>query len=126
MSNLRSHVRGVHQQEKRYSCDYCEKKYFFKSELLKHVDNMHEKKTKFKCEKCDKSFTHRQSLKKHNYEMHDGTKSYQCSKCDKSFNRNLYTVWNQMCSRTSFFLEYLFPIYQVKILFFYSVEYCPT
>jgi uncharacterized Zn-finger protein len=78
-------VRNVHNNEGKYSCFLCEKRFDSKSKLriheTKHTGEKH------LCTLCDKSFNQKRSLLNHQKLNCQEEKSYYCDKCDKVFKR---------------------------------------
>lgn len=110
---LKSHVRNVHNMERKYKCPYkdCGKGFNSNPRLNDHLNNVHGKKQKIPCEKCGKIFnslrnlqTHavyhnnpmlkcqyceklfyiRKNLREHEESTHEGV-TYNCSECQRSF-----------------------------------------
>lgn len=52
---LTNTFQSVHQNERRFECKICNKRFFYKTALDYHV-RRHENKRDFVCTECDKSF----------------------------------------------------------------------
>lgn len=77
----------------RFSCDKCDYKCKFKSQLPWHVKQVHDKIKDFVCDKCDYKCSRNMDLQKHIKQVHDKIKDFECNKCDATFggNSNLQT-----------------------------------
>lgn len=65
---LRSHIK-VHQGQKDFDCEYCDKSYFFQAHLKRHVVSMH-MKLKIDCELCQSSFVRKETYRNHIINQH--------------------------------------------------------
>ena len=63
-SNLKTHMKIMHENSKRFPCDFCNKVLSNKSNLTQHVINVHKPKKLIKCEKCNLEVKEN-SLKRH-------------------------------------------------------------
>ena len=81
------HMFTVHEGQKSFSCNFCQKVFTAKRNLEHHIKHVHERADKvYNCEKCDKTFQWEVSLNKHIAAVHDiGKKQYQCEVCSKYF-----------------------------------------
>ena len=50
------HVRVVHEKQKDFVCELCDKSFASNANLKQHLDAVHEKLRPFKCEYCDADF----------------------------------------------------------------------
>ena len=62
-SNLRTHIKSVHEQSRDYICNYCDKTFKTSSSLQAHTERFHEEK-RFKCDESLKMFGSKLDLKK--------------------------------------------------------------
>ncbi|XP_044738951.1 myoneurin-like [Chrysoperla carnea] len=76
---LKLHVEGVHQQLKRFLCNYCGYKANSKSAVQLH-ERKHTGQKPYECEFCDYSTTDHNSLRRHK-SKHNGEYSYRCPYC---------------------------------------------
>ena len=75
----------THSGVKRFTCQFCGKKFHEKSDLEDHKEtHIGESHT---CTYCEKSFAKKIVLHAH-LKSHLGEKKFQCPECDKSFLRN--------------------------------------
>ncbi|KDE06418.1 hypothetical protein MVLG_03324 [Microbotryum lychnidis-dioicae p1A1 Lamole] len=93
-SHLRAHARiHVSEQEKRYDCNECHKKFWTHQHLKKHIQSIHKGKT-YDCSQCDQSFRKHHLLRTHIAEVHSppGTFPFICDAegCDKSFKQKTH------------------------------------
>ena len=80
VSNLKIHVKGVHEKLGKQKCESCGKS-FQKDVLSRHISNVHEGQ-KDQCAFCGESFLH---LKVHISKIHYGQKqNHKCDCCDKA------------------------------------------
>ena len=64
-SELKDHIKTVHEGQKNHKCEFCEKYFSQKGHLKTHIECVHEGIKAHKCELCNKSFSQRGDLKKH-------------------------------------------------------------
>lgn len=83
---LNVHIQSVHLKVKRYSCDFCEWKFYSKSELKDHIVR-HGGEKKFECSVCKKSYARKFTLKEH-LRIHENDRRFVCSVCGRSFVQN--------------------------------------
>lgn len=76
-----------HKNNKRYVCNYCDKKFFGWIARRTHIYKVHLKKTYCECSHCGKGFYMRHELTKHIRSVHMEGYSYQCEVCGKTFKR---------------------------------------
>ena len=84
--SLKKHIQFVHEQQRNFKCDSCEKSFAQSGGLKKHIKTTHEGHKDFICDSCGKSFTLPQSLKKHIHIVHEGRKDHCCESCGKAFS----------------------------------------
>ena len=86
---LKSHIEGVHEGIKNFTCDRCEKSFSLSQSLKAHIKYYHESNGEQNtCDLCNKNFTLPGTLKAHIQEVHKNIKAHQCSYCDKAFKRS--------------------------------------
>ena len=92
--NLPYHIRSVHNQEKNYKCEYCEKEFFYKKTFIEHIASHHSNDTreKYKCGLCKEAFTNKPNLDRHFRTRHQNNQNtkFNCTLCEKSFTQKLY------------------------------------
>ena len=81
VSNLKSHIKLVHDKIKDYQCPECEKSFQTRSHLKKHVTQIH-LGLREECPECGKKV---KDLKSHIKFSHDKVANFPCEMCDKSF-----------------------------------------
>ncbi|XP_012284014.1 zinc finger protein 284 isoform X2 [Orussus abietinus] len=83
------HVRRVHKDEKRFTCDVhgCEFQSASRSDLDRHRQ-LHIEERNVVCDQCGKAFTSVNVLKDHVLYMHSKERQFVCEECGKSFKRN--------------------------------------
>ena len=59
---------------------------------MKYPLSVHENDRAFKCNHCDKAFKLNQELKVHIASVHEGKNPYECSICSKKFSRPLAAI----------------------------------
>ena len=82
-----------HLKIKDLNCNYCEKRYYDKSNLLQHTRShhpdvaleLHEKKPVVTCSLCEFQFITKLSLCEHMVEAHGKEYPYKCFSCNKGF-----------------------------------------
>ncbi|CAB0044739.1 unnamed protein product, partial [Trichogramma brassicae] len=83
--NLLIHQKAVHEGRKDYACDDCGKKFGQKSHLLCHQRTVHEGRKNYACDNCPKQFGRGSDLYRHQKIVHEGRKDFACNNCDKKF-----------------------------------------
>lgn len=81
-SNLQSHKRATHFNDKRYKCDDCGKGFKRRRLLDYHIKAAHTGERPFKCETCSATFVYPEHFKKH-MRIHTGEKPYLCEVTSK-------------------------------------------
>ena len=61
-----------------------------KGHLNKHVQMVHEGQRPFPCEHCEKSFTRNTYLTAHVLGVHEGKKPYECDICHQGFSQKAH------------------------------------
>ncbi|PBC32972.1 Zinc finger protein [Apis cerana cerana] len=84
-SNLQSHKRATHYNDKRYKCDDCGKGFKRRRLLDYHIKAAHTGERPYKCDICTATFVYPEHFKKH-MRIHTGEKPYLCEVCGKAFN----------------------------------------
>lgn len=84
-SNLMSHKRATHFDDKRYKCDTCDRKFKRRRLLEYHIKATHTGERPYKCTTCNATFVYPEHYKKHT-RIHTGVKPFSCEVCGKSFN----------------------------------------
>lgn len=69
---LKKHVQVVHQHSRKFECDVCSISFGLKSDLKRHVQSVHQKKRPFVCNVCPATFARRSDLKRHTLSLHPG------------------------------------------------------
>lgn len=82
---LNTHIRGVHNREKRFQCAICDGCFFDASYLKKHTILVHGEKQEITCHVCGKTMCSESSLKIH-MKSHEEPK-FQCEVCFRKFHR---------------------------------------
>merc|ERR1712141_348995 len=111
--NLRLHIKDVHENSEKVTCDLCDHQEFSHTlNLRRHIEKVHEGKNRPEkpkeathfCSKCEKKFKYKISLLRHFAQVHeckivsrygkqykypykqeDHKGDYKCEKCDKAF-----------------------------------------
>merc|ERR1719369_65579 len=97
-SNLKIHQKN-HKREmvKLYTCQVCEKRFYYLSKIVEHMDEVHPDVFPYNCEVCNKNFSRSETLrlhKKNHTAIIDVPQCTaiidvpQCNICNKSFQTN--------------------------------------
>jgi uncharacterized C2H2 Zn-finger protein len=73
-SDLKKHIRTIHEQRKDFQCPTCHMTFGHSSTLARHIRTVHEQRRDFKCPRCDKTFCANQALQKHIRTQHEDKK----------------------------------------------------
>ncbi|XP_078405625.1 uncharacterized protein LOC144684996 [Cetorhinus maximus] len=76
----------IRNKEKRFHCDYCERRFYRKEHLMMH-HRTHTGEKPFACEECGRAFAEKWNLKEHR-RTHTGIRPYSCRFCGKAFYRS--------------------------------------
>ena len=85
-SALTTHISSVHEKEKKFYCNECDKGFFRKKDLKNH-EQLHSGKSNYNCDICNKSFSHISNLNRHK-RLHTNIKLYCCNICNKRFTQS--------------------------------------
>lgn len=90
--SLKTHKTHKHSGERPHFC-FCGKSYALKETLKSHIRNVHNMQRKYKCPECSKGFNSNPRLNDHINNVHGQKQAIPCEKCGKIFNslRNLQT-----------------------------------
>ena len=88
VSYLKGHIAQHHEQEKKFSCNKCEKSFQSKYLLRRHSEVVHEGLKNYKCDKCSKTFSDAGNMRKHIACVHENLKPYQCDDCGKAYGQS--------------------------------------
>lgn len=84
--NFEIHLKAVHENQRPYQCDKCEKSFPYVNSLKCHMLQHSDKNEKlYICEVCKKIFNHPSSLVYHREAEHNNGRRFVCNKCNKSF-----------------------------------------
>ncbi|XP_035794613.1 zinc finger protein 208-like [Anopheles albimanus] len=83
--NLQDHTRS-HTKENLYQCPHCTAQMTCESNMRSHIRLVHEKKIIKSCEPCDKGFFTYSAYRLHMLKQHNIGKQYQCEICPRIFN----------------------------------------
>ena len=75
---LKNHFNIIHNLEKEYCCNICQKIFNVQGELTVHLKSIHANKD-HKCNSCGKSFLGSGILKTHINSVHNGQKDHKCN-----------------------------------------------
>ena len=67
-----NHVTSVHDGEKPFRYEICNRKFATKGMMTDHVSSVHEVEKPFKCEVCKAKFTEKSKITDHVYTVHEG------------------------------------------------------
>ncbi|XP_053623418.1 zinc finger and SCAN domain-containing protein 12-like isoform X10 [Plodia interpunctella] len=84
--NLLTHKKVVHFNHKRFTCEVCDSKFYFRSELKKHM-NTHGAEKNFACDVCKKCYATAKTLKEH-IKIHNNDFRFICAVCGQAFVTN--------------------------------------
>ena len=71
-------------ESSKFQCQYCEKSYTNKPNLIRHVNGSHSNR-QYSCELCLKVFSRSDHFAKHFNAVHEQDKNFQSGQCEKSF-----------------------------------------
>ena len=71
VSDLRKHVRTVHEQRRDHACPQCDAAYGKASHLRTHVRSVHEQRRDHACPQCDAAFGEASTLRRHVRTVHN-------------------------------------------------------
>ncbi|XP_070506849.1 zinc finger protein 41-like [Chironomus tepperi] len=85
---LKNHQRT---HDKKFECQFCNKKLSHNHELKMHIKNMHESPNSFECKTCGKKFNVKKTLVRHE-KTHDSNqrKAHKCEQCYYSSDSAVY------------------------------------
>ena len=75
-NNENLHTVSVHEGDKPFKCNLCDKSFASKTMLNNHIASTHEEKKPYRCDICDKSFKTKSNMKTHYTSVHEGKKTF--------------------------------------------------
>ena len=86
---LKLHLTSAHEDVRRHSCNFCEKRFKLKDKLNLHVNTVHLRKKPFQCQFCNQAFGRKDAAKRHEVKWCPFGPRYEESKsnCDNSSSR---------------------------------------
>ncbi|KAA0193399.1 hypothetical protein HAZT_HAZT003197 [Hyalella azteca] len=86
ISQMHPEFPGANQlaSEKKWACQYCNKKFSTKAYLIVH-HKIHRGEKPFKCDKCSYTAVSKDSIKKHDERAHGTMRPLSCNLCSKTF-----------------------------------------
>lgn len=83
-SQLQSHKAShATEDEKKFQCDLCSKRFSLRHFLTAHIKLSHIKKKTVACKLCNQSFDYLHTIKQHYIAVHGREFKYSCSECDQ-------------------------------------------
>ena len=92
-SNLKIHIRHVHEGKRIFSCSMCEKAFWHPYALNRHINCVHYKMKSSSCNHCGKSFSEPAYLKKHKCRIH------KCDSCEKVCTEKTFLRHIEKCQK---------------------------
>ncbi|XP_017769673.1 PREDICTED: zinc finger protein 271-like [Nicrophorus vespilloides] len=92
--NYEIHMNAVHENQKPYECDKCDKKFPYLNSLKCHM-LQHTNKS-YPCDTCEKVFNHPSSLVYHKEAEHNNGRKFICNKCKKCFKHKQLLLRHQL------------------------------
>jgi len=84
VKHLAGHLRIMHSNRERHSCDLCEQTFKLKQGLKRHIQVVHHNIKKFQCEDCDFRAESSFNLRTHRTQVHERKKWFEiCQFCNK-------------------------------------------
>ncbi len=80
-SDLKKHIKRVHDKIKDRQCPHCEYKCSTNSDLKKHIKQVHDMVRDIQCSQCNFKCSAISSLRRHMKAVHDKLKNAQCPNC---------------------------------------------
>ena len=71
--NFECENKTIHEGQRNYNCNSCEKSFTQSGHLKRHIKGLHEGQRNCKCDSCGKSYTQSGHLKLHIKTLHEGT-----------------------------------------------------
>ena len=81
-SNLKRHIRKVHEQKREHFCSECDGSFLDIRLLKAHIATVHEGKNHHKCKICNITLSTEVILKRHIKTVHEKVRPHKCPKCD--------------------------------------------
>nr|XP_022911986.1 zinc finger protein 271-like [Onthophagus taurus] len=92
--NHEVHFKAIHENQKPYKCEKCDKTFPYLSSFKCHLQQHTEKI--YPCENCTKIFNHPSSLVYHREAEHNNGRRFVCSKCKKTFKHKQLLLRHQL------------------------------
>jgi len=81
-TRLKLHIKSVHEKIKDFKCDKCHYMCSTNGDLKQHIKQVHDKIKNFKCDVCSYTCSTKDNLRQHIKQVHEKIKDIKCSKCD--------------------------------------------
>uniref|UniRef100_UPI003AB7C31D uncharacterized protein isoform X2 n=1 Tax=Stichopus japonicus TaxID=307972 RepID=UPI003AB7C31D len=91
--SLRVHLKRMHTIGRLFKCQFCDKSYTQRANLINHV-RRHTGEKPFQCRFCNKAFIQKYGLTVHE-RTHTGEKPFQCNICGKAFTQSAHMIYHK-------------------------------
>ncbi|CAB0037982.1 unnamed protein product [Trichogramma brassicae] len=81
---MAKHKKSIHEGQKGYVCNVCQRTFAQQTNLIRHQRTVHERQRDYECGVCQRKFTLKFNLIVHQRTVHKGRGDYECDVCKKT------------------------------------------